>query len=711
MFIYLPSGAHAEKVGIDDYFAAGHTLDDVMALATPDLRSLHRDDRADDATYAATPAGLVWHKPTTNGPIPTPLTNFTAAIRGDIVEDDGAERRRMFEIEAALHGRPSTFQVPATQFAAMNWATEYLGAGAIVYPGFGAKDHARAAIQILSGDVPVREVFAHTGWRRIGDDWLFLHGTGAIGAAGVVREIETRLTGSLARFSLAEPPEDDARRDAVEASLRLWDLAPADVSAPLLATVYLSPLCELLEADRPDFVCWFSGPSGAFKSEAAALAEAHFGRFTRLTLPVSFADTANAVERALFSAKDVLVVVDDYHPAYDRREEQSMAGTASRILRGVGNGRGRNRMRVDTTLRPELSPRCLAIVTGERLPQGHSSQARMFPVAIDRGAIPPDRLTICQAESQLYPSAMAAYVQWIAGRFEELRRELPRRLHEIRDRARSVSGHPRDPGQVAHLQLGLETMLRFAKDVGAVAEDRAEAMLEASWEALLGLSHAHQQDLSSEAPVARLLALLNDGFASRRAYLEGVSGGEPEDAESWGWEPAIRSDRNGFRHQELIHPPGSTLLGRVDSNWLYLVPETTMQFITNAAQAGGAPFPVDQKTLLRRLDEDGLIATEDGGARRIVNARIGGGTRRVIKLARGALLPSREREQREQREHEPTPDSSVPVQCSRNTTSDGNDGNGLWERPDSRTVAVPVVPVVPAVGGIGDEEDREEVIL
>jgi hypothetical protein len=36
----------------------------------------------------------------------------------------------------------------------MGWVADHLGAGATVQPGFGIKDHARAAIQTLSGEIP-----------------------------------------------------------------------------------------------------------------------------------------------------------------------------------------------------------------------------------------------------------------------------------------------------------------------------------------------------------------------------------------------------------------------------------------------------------------------------------------------------------------------------------------------------------------------------
>src|SRR5207249_8981731 len=69
----------------------------------------------------------------------------------DVLDDDGAEIRRRFEIEARLNGWCRRFAVTADAFAGLGWVTEHLGARAIVYPGLGLRDHARAAMQVLSG--------------------------------------------------------------------------------------------------------------------------------------------------------------------------------------------------------------------------------------------------------------------------------------------------------------------------------------------------------------------------------------------------------------------------------------------------------------------------------------------------------------------------------------------------------------------------------
>ena len=50
-----------------------------------------------------------------------PLADFTARIIADVVEDDGAEERCFYEIEATVGARTQSVTVPASQFASMTW--------------------------------------------------------------------------------------------------------------------------------------------------------------------------------------------------------------------------------------------------------------------------------------------------------------------------------------------------------------------------------------------------------------------------------------------------------------------------------------------------------------------------------------------------------------------------------------------------------------
>src|SRR5207248_7391662 len=145
---------------------------------------------------------------------------------------------RVFEITASVNGRSACFTVPAERFAAMSWVTEHLGASAIVRAGMGLKDHARTAIQYLSGDdIPQRHVYAHTGWRELPGGHGYLTASGAITEAGLDDSVTVELGPDLGGYEL--PAVSDVRdvRAAVRASLAILTVAPDSVTVPLLAAV------------------------------------------------------------------------------------------------------------------------------------------------------------------------------------------------------------------------------------------------------------------------------------------------------------------------------------------------------------------------------------------------------------------------------------------------------------------------------------------
>lgn len=144
-----------------------------------------------EGSYFTAAEGLFWRRPAQGGTQTIQLTNFPAEIVADVAEDDGVERRHVFEIETILSGASARMVVPASQFQAMTWPME-LGAGAVVFPGLGLRDHARTAIQLLSSGAARRTIYTHVGWRRLGDQWAYLHAAGAIGADGPIAGIEVR---------------------------------------------------------------------------------------------------------------------------------------------------------------------------------------------------------------------------------------------------------------------------------------------------------------------------------------------------------------------------------------------------------------------------------------------------------------------------------------------------------------------------------------
>ena len=398
----------------------------------------------------------------------------------------------------------------------MSWVTEAWGTAPVIFAGQGKKDHLRAAIQMLSGAVPRRTVYGHLGWRRIGDRWAFLHCGGAIDADGALDgvEVDTGTDGFLA-YQLPAPPAASALADAVRASLALLDLGPDTITAPVLGAVYRAPLGE---PSPVDFSLHLTGPTGAFKTELAALAQAHFGAaFNGRRLPASWADTANMLEKKAFLAKDAVLVVDDFAPAGTTADVQRLHRDADRLFRAAGNRSGRARMRADGGSRPTYHPRGLIISTGEDIPSGQSLRARLLVLELTPGEIPAAALSAAQADAArgLLAAAMAGYLRWLAPRIDDLKETLPDRHRALRDTLVQSGEHRRTPDIAASLILGWEIFLRFAEETGAIDAHGAASTLTRVRAALTDSAEAQRAHQASEEPATRFLALLRCGDQQR----------------------------------------------------------------------------------------------------------------------------------------------------------------------------------------------------
>jgi hypothetical protein len=430
--------------------------------------------------YEATPNGIVYHTYTTRGEkVTKALTNFTARITTSIEEDDGVETRHSMEIEARLNGRERQVHVPASDFANLNRVIEKLGAEAIIFPGAGLRDHARVAIQCLSGTIPTRQVFTHTGWRHLEDNWVYLHGGGAIGAHGLNESISVRLSGCLAPFVLPEPPIGEKLKAAIRASLQLLGVAPLSCTAPIYASIWRAAL------GAADFSLHASGPTGTFKTSYCALAMQHYGAgFDYRHVPGTWSSTANSNAQLQFVSKDALLLIDDFVPRGSSADVERYHKDAERIFRGQGNNSGRGRLgRNGSSLREANPPRGLTLSTGEDVPRGQSVTSRFLHVEFAPGDMNLEKLTACQADAGagVYAEAMSAFLQWLAPQYSEVKKELPNKIREWRDKAGRSGQHPRTPEIIAHLIVGLNHFFRFAKSIGALSHDDAVAIRDRVW--------------------------------------------------------------------------------------------------------------------------------------------------------------------------------------------------------------------------------------
>jgi hypothetical protein len=460
------------------------------------------------ALYQAQGENLVRRIPAANGRCRSvTLANVHARIVGDILVDGGVDVSRRFLLEAAYAGQKLAFELPAAEFARMQWVLPRLGPRAIIYPG--QQQHARAAIQYLSGAVPQQRILTHLGWRQDGDHWVYLHAGGVLGAAAATSSWQVRVPASLQRYRLPTAAHLDGPGCAVRASLLLLDAAVDRITIPLLAAVYRAVL------GAPSFSLFVSGPSGVFKSALAAVCQQHFGAgMDAAHLPANFASTGNALEWLAFAAKDALLVVDDFAPTGGLRDAE-LEAVAERLFRAAGNRQGRHRLGRDGRVSDPRAPRGLVLATGEMVPAGQSLRARLLILEVGPGDVCRRTLSECQRAGQagLLAGAMAAFVKWMAARYPEMQACHRQRVAQLRDQKTPDGRHARAPAAVAELQSGWEIFLRFAAEGRFITAGERDALVRRGALALAELQERQAVYQHPSDAALRFLALLQGALA------------------------------------------------------------------------------------------------------------------------------------------------------------------------------------------------------
>jgi hypothetical protein len=504
---------------------------------------------------------------------------------------------------------------------------EWLGSDAIIFVNAHADDHVRVAIQAVSTNKDQRTEYAHTGWRKINDAWVYLHGNGAIGANGPVENIHVALPRELAAFQLPDPLDNP--REAIKASLEFFNLGPDRITIPGFG----SALGAFLSG--ANFSVLFLGMSGVFKTEISALLQQNVGAgFNSRSLPTSFASTANFNEALAFACKDAPMAVDDFHPPASGSERERMLRDTTRLFRAQGNQAGRGRMTSDRSLKSAEWPRGLIVATGEDQLPGHSLNSRLLVLEILKGDIDKTRLTACQrhAAAGLYAQTTAAFIKWLAADFPKVQDWFHQEVSRLQ--LTFSHHHPRAAGIQAQLSATYAIFTEFLADAGIFkSKAKQREFIQRVRSALKEAADAQQNFAGASAnPCNQFQQLLISAIASGSAHLAKPNGSEPRDpklAIACGWRSEVVS--HGEDAEVRWRPRGLLQIGWVekDTNGLQLYLDPTASYA--AAQkmaADGNGVEVSIETLKRRLKEAGLLAETDTKRETITVRRTLGGSRK-----------------------------------------------------------------------------------
>jgi hypothetical protein len=417
----------------------------------------------------------------------TPLCNFAPWPLREILKDSGnGAPEKYLEVQGLLQNgaplRPVKISIADFLGKPSSWAGLAWGAKAALRPYM--EKEAGYAIQEMARDIPETTIFTHLGWRPINGSWIYLHAGGAIGPGSEAVEVE--ISDRLRQYSL--PTETGDIKEALKASLSLLELGPKKIMYPLLALVYLAPLCEPLRQAgiEPSLLTYIWGVSGSKKSTLIALLLSHFGSFEHTGLPASFRDTANSIEKLAFLAKDTVLPVDDLYPAREPRERAKQEGVLEHLSRNQGDRTGKGRMKADTSLREGLPPRGLALCSGEVMPLSGSSLARNFVHKLQKGDIDVKKLTQAQNQKALLSQAMRGYLEYLASQMGKLPGQLKGAFTHLRSKASEKATiqtrHGRLNEAISHLHLGLNSFLSYAVSQEVISQEEGKKILQEAWE-------------------------------------------------------------------------------------------------------------------------------------------------------------------------------------------------------------------------------------
>ena len=531
-------------------------------------------------------------KATKSGITTKKLCNFLPYLTGEVTVDDGAEQSRVFRI-AGIHESGQALpeiEVTVKEFEKTNWVLERWGADCVIEPGNSNRENVCCAILKTSKDSEKKSVYRTTGWKLIDGKWEYLLPNDG--------KHDVRLFGKLRHYEKAKK-WSDLDLQTVWSMMKEKRFAPKEIIWTLIALVFLTPLNEFFRQIfyEPKFVMCLIGRTGTRKSTLAALFLSFFGRFSGTDLPLSFSDTLNSILTNIYTLKDVLTCIDDFHPG-TRSAERKDTNIAQGIDRAFGDRVGKGRLTSDCTPMKARPPQGNAIVTGESAPDvGESGTARTFTLEIKRGDVNLEQLSYFQSEAKkgTLMNCLLSYTEWVKGCYlhnasatQDLLDDLSSSFESYRDEyiRKDKQSHGRVPEIVAWLTIGMEYFLVFMFFRGVIELPEKKSILREFREMLFDLAKGQSSSIEEDKPVVKFIQKLY-------ALLESGQ--------------AVVLDRT----RPVDYKP-LNFIGYEDEKYLCLNADMAHKAVVQLCREQGENFTISKKSLIKALAEEGLLDSDKG---------------------------------------------------------------------------------------------------
>jgi len=539
------------------------------------------------------------------------LSFFTARITGMICYHEPIGDVTYYVIEGtAADGTPlPKLEIPVDEFESMSWLSQWNVWGQSYASTTRAKDMLREAI-LLNTDfasLTVRSYYTQTGWTK---EKNYITG----------RDMDTSNTDDdiiriLSSVYIPLDTQDIQRiQEGVSASMAIAKLNK-ELDGRYFIPVFLMPYLSILKSfwlpDPPPFIFFFQGPTGSFKTTIAKLLLGHFTTPENVNnLVFQFTDTANYLEKVSAYVKDMLFVLDDFHPTPNQQEQSNMEDTLQRLIRSFTNAGGRGRLTGTGDALARYTPQGMMLVTGENLLNIQSSISRTFIVDFATENINQELLTHIQEKQELLPYAMASWIRWVQEQWLN-DDNFPKMLNNMRLQARSFFYSNIDEDDIKHTEaltrikesytyfaVCYKLMAQWLQDIGMsqqaveagiYPEDPDEDMLY-----LLDIIYTYIERtvdlMSQEDPVETFFSILNTAYLNKKIYVQNLNG------ESY--------------MGSLVR---ARLLGWYDEQYFYFIPSEIWGLVTIERKRENTTFPITKSALWKMLVQQGVVIPEGSG--------------------------------------------------------------------------------------------------
>ncbi|MDA1657009.1 hypothetical protein [Bacillus cereus group sp. TH150LC] len=535
------------------------------------------------------------------------LCNMVIIPVSQLIITDGIHEEKYLELTGVLNGNRKlpNVKVKLHDLRNSNWIENRWGIQCILYPISKCYEKILCAIKLACKDIETKSIYKTIGWSKIGGNYFYLHGRGAIG-----KESSVLVHESLNKFTLVVD-ERVNKNKVYKKSLQLLEIAPIDVTLPLFCFTILSTINTLLKLNNLEtkFTLWLYGETGSRKTTLANLFFNIFNQQIAPEIPANFKDTKTALEIKMCEYKDCVLLVDDYHPTDKLSEKKDMEDKAEFILRMYGDRIKKSRSNINLTKQREFMTRGLCAITAEDAISIQSNMARCISVPLERNCVDLEKLTEFQRNPLIFPTAIYNFISWLTN-YINREKGLPNLdLDWFREKYRNTDIHARLIDSVWSLKYAYYLYLSYGVNIGKLEVEEVGERLKIAETIFIRLIQKQHTEMKTENPVSMYLNTIEELITSNQMPLN-----------------------------KLRQESGSQKYGWYDDHYYYLIPEITYNKVLMFWERRNKVFPLTTKKLHDRLYQMGIIEIDESSKRKCPKITVEKGRRtRVLKINRKKL--------------------------------------------------------------------------